>query len=177
MLEYTAMSRLRTAGFIIGLTGFLAASGWLISTKAKATGTSNPEIAAMYFAPYSPQKVVYHVSESAGLFDSNFKNILELAHNHVAAVGRDWIDLRMILQGDAVDLMIHARTNAALAARIDELRKDGVKFLICRNTLLARNIDPDTKMYKVPRSDIINAGMAEAAELVQQGFVYLRTAH
>jgi uncharacterized protein len=176
-MENDPMSRLRTAGFIIGLTGFLAGSGWLISTAAKATNTGNPAIAAMYFAPYSPQKAVYHVSESAGLFDRNFKNILELAHNHVAAVGKDWLDLRIILQGDAVDLMIHARTNAALAARIDELRKDGVRFLICRNTLLVRNIDPDTKMYKVARSDIINAGMAEATELVQQGFVYLRTAH
>lgn len=171
------MSRLGTAGFIIGLTGLVAASGWLASTKAKATGASNPEIAAMYFAPYSPQKAVYHVSESAGFLDRNFRHVLELAHNHVAAVGRDWLDLRIILQGDAVDLMIHARTNGALAARIDALRKDGVRFLICRNTLLVRNIDPDTKMHRVARIDIINAGMAEAAELVQQGYVYLRTAH
>lgn len=171
------MSRLRTAGFIIGLTACLAAGGWMIASGAKATGTGNPEIAAMYFAPYSSQKAVYHVSESAGLFDRNFKNMLELARNHVVAVGKDWIDLRIILQGDAVDLMIHARTNAALAARIDALRRDGVKFLICRNTLLVRNIDPDTKMYKVARADIINAGMAEAAELVQQGYVYLRTSH
>lgn len=171
------MSRFRTAGFIFGLTGLLAVSGWLVSTKARATGTSNPQLATMYFAPYSQQKAVYHVSEGSGLFDRNFKNVLQLAHNHVAAVGKEWIDLRIILQGDAVDLLLHARSNATLAARVDALRRDGVRFLICRNTLLDRNIDPETRMYKVDRSDIINAGMAEATELVQQGYVYLRTAH
>lgn len=171
------MARFRTTGCILALAACLAGAAWLASGRARATGTANPEIAAMYFPPYSPQKAVYHVSEAGGWFNGNFRNLLELAHNHVEAVGKDWIDLRIVLQGSAIDLMMLARSDAALAGKIDALRRDGVRFLICSKTLIARGIDPDTRMYKVGRGDIILSGMAEATELVQQGYVYLRTGH
>jgi uncharacterized protein len=171
------MSRLKTVGFILGLSGLLAGAGWFAASQATASSTGNAEIAAMHFEPYAPQKVVYHITESGGLFDRGYKNMLQVARNHVDAVGKDWLDLRIVVQGEGVGLLTSARKNAELARKIDELKRDGVKILICRTTLTRRAIDPDTKMYDVARSDIVLAGVGEAASLVQRGFVYLKPMH
>jgi intracellular sulfur oxidation DsrE/DsrF family protein len=49
-----------------------------------------------------------------------------------------------------------------------------VKILICRNTIIAQGIDPDSDLYDVKPSDIVQAGVAEVTALQQQGFVYIR---
>lgn len=171
------MSRLKTAGFILGLTGLLVGGGWIAASQANVPSSGNAEIAAMHFQPYAPQKVIYHVTEGGGLLDRGYKNLLQIARNHVDAVGKDWLDLRIVLQGDGAGLLMSARKNPELARRIDELKRYGVKIVICRSTLTQRRIDPDTKMYDVARSDIVLAGVGEAASLVQQGFVYLKPIH
>ncbi len=171
------MSRLKTAGFIVGLSALLVGGGWIAASQANVPGSGNAEIAAMHFQPYAPQKVVYHVNESGGLFDRSYKNLLQIARNHVDAVGKDWLDLRIVLQGDGAGLLMSARKNPELARHIDELKRDGVKIVICRSTLTLRRIDPDTKMYDLARSDIVHSGVGEATALVQQGYVYLKPIH
>lgn len=123
---------------------------------------------------YEPQKVIYHLSENAGLRDGRYRHLLQVAGNHVAAVGKEWLDLRIVLQSEGVDLLERARHNPDLSRKIDKLRADGVRFLICRNTLVARGIDPDRDLYGVKREDIIRAGVGEIAALQAQGFVYMK---
>jgi intracellular sulfur oxidation DsrE/DsrF family protein len=123
---------------------------------------------------YATQKVIYHLSEGAGLRDGRYRHLLQVAGNHVAAVGKDRLDLRVVLQSEGVDLLERARHNSELRQKIDKLRADGVRFLICRNTLISRGIDPDRDLYGVKREDIIRAGVGEIASLQAQGFVYMK---
>ena len=123
---------------------------------------------------YATQKVIYHLSEGAGLRDGRYRHLLQVAGNHVAAVGKDRLDLRVVLQSEGVDLLERARHNSELRQKIDKLRADGVRFLICRNTLVARGINPDVDLYDVKREDIIRAGVGEIASLQAQGFVYMK---
>ncbi|HMN73764.1 MAG TPA: DsrE family protein [Rhodoblastus sp.] len=123
---------------------------------------------------YGRQRVIYHIDQRAGLFSGHFRHILQIAQNHVDAVGADKLDLRIILQGDGVDFLSWARDNPQAQAKIDNLKREGVKFQVCRNTLLARGIDPDRELYGVKQTDIVRAAVGEIASLEQQGFQYIK---
>lgn len=124
--------------------------------------------------PYAPQKVIYHVDEGGGFFNRRFKRLLQVADNHVRAVGPGRIDLRIVLQGDGVDLLAWAREDEDARRAVDALRAKGVRFEICRNTLIQRRIDPDARLHKVARADVVTAAVGEIGALEQKGFVYIR---
>ncbi len=138
----------------------------------KARAVVSPEVAAMHFAPYEPQRVIYHVTDGEWFFERKFKNMLHVARNHVDAVALGELDLRIVLQGGGMDLLLKAK-DAKLASEIDLLRKAGVVFVVCRNTLVLRGIDPAT-LYMVRREDIVASSVAEAATLVGKGYVYMK---
>ncbi|MCB1540960.1 MAG: DsrE family protein, partial [Rhodoblastus sp.] len=106
--------------------------------------------------------------------NGHFRHILQIAQNHVDAVGADKLDLRIILQGDGVDFLLWARDNFDARQKIDNLKLEGVKFLVCRNTLLARGIDPDRELYDVQKEDVIRTAVGEIAQLEQKGFQYIK---
>lgn len=137
-------------------------------------GTTPAEIAALPLPQYGPQKALYHLTTGGGMFDRNFKNILHIARNHLNAVGKDRLELRFVVQGDGIELLTRAKANPDLSRRIDELKRDGVRFLICRNTVTQRGIDPAQEIYDFSRADLVRAGAGEATALTQQGFAYLK---
>jgi intracellular sulfur oxidation DsrE/DsrF family protein len=59
-----------------------------------------------------------------------------------------------------------------LADRLDALRADGVRFLVCANTLRERQIDWHS-LYGVKEEDMVPSGVAELARLQAVGFVYI----
>lgn len=122
---------------------------------------------------YIAQKVVYHLNEDGGFLGRSFKKLVQVANNHVDAVGADKLDLRIVLQGDGVDLLTDAKSNAELAGKIDNLKAKGVKFLVCGNTLRLRKIET-SRLHGVTNDDIVKAGVAEVSSLQQQGFVYVK---
>ena len=91
--------------------------------------------------------------------------------NHVAAVGIGNIDVRVILQGKGPDLL--RAPDADMRARIDALRAQGVRFMVCRNSLI-ESATEFASLYGVQTNDIVRAGVAEIAMLEAKGFVYLR---
>lgn len=138
------------------------------------TGETAAWVKEMKFSEYEPQRVIYHVDEGAGLFSGRFRHILQVAQNHVDAVGADRLDLRIVMQSEGVDMLAWAKKDAEAQAKIDRLKKQGVKFEICRNTLVARRINPDTDLYDVKRDDIIRAAVGEVAALEGKGFRYIK---
>lgn len=126
-----------------------------------------------YFALSEPQKVAYHVSTGGGWFGREHRHLLDVLENHVEATGPGFIDLRVVLQGDGVDILTAARGDTALSGRIDKLRAGGVRFIPCANTLIGRRIDP-ALLYGVKPEDLVSAGVAELARLQSQGFAYIR---
>jgi intracellular sulfur oxidation DsrE/DsrF family protein len=161
---------------LAGLAATVAAAGggaaWSYVRPSHA-GTP-VDIATMAFAPYEAQKVVYHITASGGLRDRYYRGLLQVLRSHVAAVGDGWLDARVLLQGDGVGLLESARTNPDLARQVDELRRAGVRFIVCWNTLVTKGIDPHKEFYGVTKEDIVRSSVAELAALAGQGFAYLR---
>lgn len=128
----------------------------------------------MKLEDYGRQRVIYHVDQRAGFLNGRYRHILQVAQNHVDAVGMDKLDLRIVLQGEGLDFLIWAKGNSAAQKQIDHLKLEGVKFEICRNTLIARRLDPDTDLYDVKPEDVVRAGVGEIAALESQGFQYIK---
>ena len=122
---------------------------------------------------YAPQKVVYHVNQGNGFMSHDHLYRLSVMQNHVNAMEAGKLDLRVVVQGTGLSLLSDAKKDPAIAARIDRLRGQGVRFVICRNTMIGRNIRM-SDLYGAKPEDIVLAGVAEVASLSQQGFVMLK---
>lgn len=168
--------RMTRRGTISALAGFcvLALAALASSQMLKAKPTVPADVAAMHFAPYEAQRVVYHLTEGEMFYQRRFRNILLVARNHAEAVAFGDLDLRILLQGSGIDLLKKAKSDPAFAAEVDRLKAAGVKFVVCRNTLLLNGIDPASTLYGVKPEDIVSSSMAEAALLIAKGYVYLK---
>lgn len=123
-------------------------------------------------AHYRDQKVVYHNDGGAPDNRAYFKRLLTNLRNHVDAVGKAHIDLKVVSHSAGVDLFTLANTDKELAERLDALRADGVQFLVCANTLKDRGLDWRA-LYGVKEEDVAPSGVAELARLQGMGYVYL----
>jgi uncharacterized protein len=101
-----------------------------------------------------------------------FLKLLNNLRNHVAALAKDHVEIRVVDHGDGIVMLQMAKTNEKLAQSIDARKADGVRFLVCQNTLDERNIDWHT-LYGVSEQDIVPSGVAELARLQMKGFVYI----
>lgn len=68
-----------------------------------------------------------------------FKHILGNLKNHRGR-GKDDIQIRVVDFGDGVDLIKMASKDLKLANQINTRKAEGVKFLICNNTLTQRRL-------------------------------------
>ena len=123
-------------------------------------------------APYGEQKVVYHNSGAGPNDPTYFKRMLVNISNHINAVGEDNIEIAVVAHGDGLDMLQQAKTDPDLAARIGALKAEGVRFLVCANTLHSRKLTLDD-LYEATDDDVVPSGVAEIAHLEQQGYVYL----
>ena len=140
----------------------------------RTKGPTASWVREMKFDGYGRQRVIYHVDQPAGLLNGRFRHLLQVAQNHVEAVGAENLDLRIVLQGDGVDLLMWAKGNSAAELAIDRLKSEGVKFEVCRNTLIVRGLDPDRQLYGVAHGDVIRTAVGEIAALESQGFDYIK---
>ena len=140
----------------------------LLATVGMGTAHAGSDAPAGY---YANQKVVYH---NGGGPDgvAYFKRLLGNLRNHVDAVGKDHVEIRVISLGDGLALFQAAAEDKELAGRIDTLKAAGVRFLFCANTLRERKIDRGA-LYAVGDDDIVPSGVAELARLQGMGFAYI----
>jgi intracellular sulfur oxidation DsrE/DsrF family protein len=134
---------------------------------AQAPDPMTPPPPPGYFAF---QKVLYQ--NDGGLPDDRayFGRLLgNLAAHLTATDGK--VEIRVVSFGPGVKLFQMALTDPALAAGIDGLRRRGVRFLVCRNTLRGMGLRPD-QLYQVKAADVVPSGVAEIARLQGLGFVY-----
>ncbi|MFV0367311.1 MAG: DsrE family protein [Hyphomicrobiaceae bacterium] len=122
---------------------------------------------------YGKQKVVYDVHYAGGESDKDFFRALRNVQNHVNAVGKDNIEVKVVLAGEGLGMLKNANTNLKLQGVITNLKTQNVTFLVCNNTLVGRKIDPNS-LFEVFKDDIVPSGNAEIAHLQGRGFVYLR---
>ena len=150
---------------------------WLIFSLAMVAGTAQAE------DRYGHQKVVYHIN-----YDDPKHQVAALRNiqNHINAVGKVNIDLKVVLHGDGLSLLIypdslakltkfkHANATDEMTARIDGLKNQGVQFLICDNTLKGRNVDLQSDIYDGDPADVVPSGVAELGRLEGMGYAYIK---
>ncbi len=120
---------------------------------------------------YGKQKVVYHINFDE---EKRLKAALGNIQNHITAVGKDNLDLRVVMHGPGVDLLKIANKNPDFQDKISNLKRQGVRFNVCNNTLVGRKIDYKNDLYDVSKEDIVPSGVAEVAALQAQGFSYVK---
>lgn len=132
---------------------------------------------------YGKQKVVYHIN-----YDNPKKQAgaLRNIQNHINAVGAENLDLRVVLHGHGLSLLLdpdsleklkkfkHANANESIIAKIDNLKSQGIKFNVCANTVRGRKVDIDSDLYNVDKDDIVPSGVAELAHLQSLGYTYIK---
>ena len=123
---------------------------------------------------YGSQKVLYHVNTKGGDENGAYRMMLRNIQNHVEAVGKDKINVKVVLHGDGVELLRQAVASQPLQMGITSLKTQNVQFLVCANTLEGRKIDPDKDLFDVADDDIVPSGVAEVSHLQQQGYTYIK---
>jgi hypothetical protein len=132
---------------------------------------------------YGKQKVVYHIN-----YDNPKKQAgaLRNIQNHINAVGAENLDLKVVLHGNGLALLLepdsldklkkfkHANANDKMTAKVTDLKGQGVDFHVCANTVRGRKVDVETDLYDVDQADIVPSGVAEVAKLQQEGYAYIK---
>jgi intracellular sulfur oxidation DsrE/DsrF family protein len=139
--------------------------------------------AALAEQGYGSQKVVYHINyDDPKLQLAAMRNI----QNHINAVGAENLELKVVLHGNGLSLLLYPDSLAKLSkfkqanatdemtARIDGLKSQGVAFQICGNTVRGRNVDLAADVYDADEADVVPSGVAELAKLQARGYTYIK---
>lgn len=132
---------------------------------------------------YGKQKVVYHIN-----YDNPKKQAgaLRNIQNHINAVGAKKLDLKVVLHGNGLAMLLdpesldklkkfkHANANEKITAKIDGLKDQGVSFNVCANTVRGRKVDLEGDLYNVESEDVVPSGVAEVARLQSMGYSYIK---
>ncbi len=132
---------------------------------------------------YGKQKVVYHIN-----YDDPKQQAGALGNiqNHINAVGAENLDLKVVLHGNGLALLVepdalghlpkfkHGNATMEMAARIDGLKNQGVGFQVCANTVKGRGVNVEQDLYNVSEADIVPSGVAQLAHLQAQGYTYIK---
>ncbi|MDH3389263.1 MAG: DsrE family protein [Gammaproteobacteria bacterium] len=132
---------------------------------------------------YGKQKVVYHINyDNPKMQAGALRNI----QNHINAVGAENLDLKVVLHGNGLALLLepdslsklkkfkHANADDKMTAKVTDLKGQGVDFHVCANTVRGRKVDVETDLYDVSKEDIVPSGVAEVAKLQAMGYAYIK---
>ncbi len=117
------------------------------------------------------QKVVYHVN-----YDNPKRQLgaMRNIQNHINAVGAKNLDLRVVMHGKGFTLLKRANEDPKFQSKVDTLKRQGIKFNICANTLRGKKVNYKTQLHDVSKRDIVPSGVAEIAHLQAQGYAYIK---
>lgn len=166
--------------------GFLAsallASSTAIAEQAPAAGAAAAETKpAAEQSRYGKQKVVYHINaDDPKAQTAGMANI----QNHISAVGAENLELRVVMHGDGLSLLLYpdalastkmkaANATDEMQARITNLKQQGVHFDICANTLKNRQVKLED-LYDASEADLVPSGVAELSRLQAMGYTYVK---
>jgi intracellular sulfur oxidation DsrE/DsrF family protein len=108
--------------------------------------------------------------------DKAYRGALRNIQNHINAVGKDNLEVKVVLHGNGVGLLKSDRQsrNDKLQMDVTSLKTQNVAFNVCNNTLKGRKIDYQNDLFEVFEDDIVPSGVAELSRLQQMGFTYIK---
>ncbi|MBV1702749.1 MAG: DsrE family protein [Hyphomicrobiales bacterium] len=146
----------------------------LVSAFLLGIGAATPSLvqaayveAHMNHAPYGTVKMVIPVTATnPQVWGMKLHN---LANAEAAAkAGGGSVDARVVLYARGVEMLTQPMAEP-LKKAIDGLRKAGVKFIVCNNSLQTLQIDWHS-LYGVTEADIVPSGFLEIGWLANQGY-------
>jgi intracellular sulfur oxidation DsrE/DsrF family protein len=149
-------------------TKLIAIFASLAFVAGAMTGTANAN------ERYGKQKVVYHINYNGGEDDKAYRGALRNIQNHINAVGKDNMEIRVVLHGNGVGLLKDAKSNDKLQMDVTSLKTQNVSFNVCNNTLKGRKIDYQNDLFEVFEDDIVPSGVAELSRLQGMGDTYIK---
>jgi intracellular sulfur oxidation DsrE/DsrF family protein len=120
---------------------------------------------------YGKQKVVYHVNSDD---PKTLKAAVGNIQNHINAVGKENLDLRVVMHGNGLALLKMAKEDQEMKSKVDKLKMQGIAFNVCANTLKGKKLNYKTDLYDVSEKDIVPSGVAEIAHLQKLGYTYVK---
>ena len=118
-------------------------------------------------------KVVYHLNYAGGDQGKLYEAAMTNVQNHSSAIGADKVDIKVVMHGLGLDMLMDAKTNDSIRAKINSLKNQQVAFQVCGIALERRKIDYKN-LYDVSEGDIVPSGVAEIAKLQHQGYAYIK---
>ena len=114
-------------------------------------------------------KVVYHFNSGIDNAAAALNNI----QNHLNADAK--AKIVVVTHGPGIDFLLQDAKDSKgreFSAAVSGLATRGVEFRVCNNTLVSRNINPDTLLME---TKLVPSGVSEVARLqAREGFVYLK---
>jgi hypothetical protein len=123
---------------------------------------------------YGKQKVVYHINYDGGPESKYYKGAMRNIQNHINAVGAENLDIKVVLHGNGLGVLMTAKEDDALKTAVASLKGQNVSFQVCNNTLTGRKISYTDDLYDTWEEDIVPSGVAELAHLQQLGYAYIK---
>jgi intracellular sulfur oxidation DsrE/DsrF family protein len=123
---------------------------------------------------YGKQKVVYHINYDGGPESRAYKGAMRNIQNHINAVGAENLDIKVVLHGNGLGVLMSAMQDDALQTAVSSLKGQNVSFQVCNNTLKGREISYEDDLYDVWEEDIVPSGVAELSRLQQMGYTYIK---
>lgn len=123
---------------------------------------------------YGKQKVVYHINYDGGADSKAYKGAMRNIQNHINAVGAENMEIKVVLHGNGLGLLMSAKEDDALQTAVASLKGQAVGFQVCNNTLKGRKISYQDDLYDVWEEDIVPSGVAELSRLQQMGYTYIK---
>ena len=123
---------------------------------------------------YGKQKVVYHINYDGGPESKKYIGAMRNIQNHINAVGAENIDVKVVMHGNGLGLLMSAKDNDQVQTAVSSLKGQNVGFQVCNNTLKGREISYSDDLYDVWEDDIVPSGVAELSRLQQMGYTYIK---
>lgn len=156
--------------FILGISSTVAIA------EGFDPGVPAPKVPADYYA--GAEKVVVHVSNDGD--EKKYLGILANVNNYIKALDSTGkkTEAIIVMNGDGLGLLkvakdLELENEAKLPLQINDLKVKGVKFEICYNTLVGRQIKI-ADLYDAKTEDVIPSGVAEVGRLEAQGYRLLK---
>jgi uncharacterized protein len=124
-------------------------------------------------ARYGKQKVVYHINYPGGKDDKAYKGAMRNIQNHINAVGKDNLDVKVVVHSNGIFLLKKAKEAGKIQSAVANLKSQNVGFSVCANTLKGKKIGQD-ELYEVFDNDVVPSGVAELSYLQHKGYTYIK---
>ena len=146
----------------------------IVMAMAAAVGFAGVMTAQAEDSRYGKQKVVYHINYPGGDGGKKYYGALRNIQNHINAVGKDNLEVKVVMHGNGLGLLMQAKDDLKLQGNVSNLKGQNVGFNVCSNTLRGRKIDKDKDLFEVFEEDIVPSGVAEVSRLQGMGYTYIK---